>query len=89
MPMDQQAVLTLAGAIILLLLGAIAWFLQGVAKDIKEAVRTINIHTAELAVINSRMTRLELETAQLREAKHDLSSQFQALLLRWRSGESP
>jgi cell division protein FtsB len=70
----------LAGAVILALQGAVAWFLRSMAVDFKEVVRQTNGNIAEIAVLKDRAARSDAEIERLRDSQHTLRNDVQRWL---------
>ncbi len=63
---------TLVSAASPVLLGVVAWFMRGMASDFKTVTATQQVHVTALALIESRVKRLEEENTLLRRRLDDI-----------------
>lgn len=83
---DQIGTVLIAFPILLALCGfLLKWMLnsstneiRSIAQEVRIVVGTVNGHTTTLAVQDTRIARLEMENAQLRDKLHDMGNFLQA-----------
>lgn len=88
----EQTLITVAGALILLLLSVTGFLvtraMNAIAADIKHAVSTISVHNTEIALLKAEISNLRERLSALEQWRADMAAFLASLGFRRRGEET-